>query len=118
MKKLIALFAVTTMASSAAIAGIALSGTASVSYDDNGSLASSTTYDADLTITGTNGGTTVTAAYDMEGASLATTAVDLTSTIGPLTIAADLHDVDEANLNDGTGDPLNDSNDQSRLVLA
>ena len=73
MKKLIALFAVSTLASTSAIAGIALSGTASVSYDDNGSLASSTTHDADLTITGTSGGTTLTASYDMEGASLATT---------------------------------------------
>ena len=44
MKKLIALFAVSTLASTSAIAGIALSGTASVSYDDNGSLAASTTH--------------------------------------------------------------------------
>ena len=48
---------------------IALSGTASVSYDDNGSAASATTYDADLVVTGTNGGTTVTAGYDINGAS-------------------------------------------------
>jgi len=34
MKKLIALFAVTTLASTSAIAGVAISGTASVSYDD------------------------------------------------------------------------------------
>jgi len=113
MKKLIALFAVSTLASTSAIAGIALSGTASVSYDDNGSLASSTTHDADLTITGTSGGTTLTASYDMEGASLATTAVDMTTTIGPISVTADMHDVDETNLNDGDGDPLADSNDQS-----
>jgi len=113
MKKLIALFAVSTLASTSAIAGIALSGSASVSYDDNGSLASSTTHDADLTITGTSGGTTITASYDMEGSSLATTAVDMTTTIGPISVSADMHDVDEANLNDGSGDPLNDSNDQS-----
>ena len=38
MKKLIALFAVTTaLASTGAMASIALSGSASVSYDDNGS---------------------------------------------------------------------------------
>ena len=55
MKKLIALFAASTVASTAAVAGVALSGTASVSYDDNGSSPSSTTYDADLTVTGTDG---------------------------------------------------------------
>mgnify|MGYP000450882339 CR=1 FL=1 len=116
MKKLIALFAVSTLASTSAIAGIALSGTASVSYDDNGSLASSTTHDADLTITGTSGGTTLTASYDMEGASLATTAVDMTTTIGPISVTADMHDVDESNVNDGDGDPLADSNDQSVAI--
>ena len=60
MKKLIALFAVTTLASTGALASIALSGSASVSYDDNGSAASATTYDADLSVVGTAGGTTVT----------------------------------------------------------
>ena len=50
MKKLIALFAASTVASTAAVAGVALSGTASVSYDDNGSAASSTSYDADLVV--------------------------------------------------------------------
>jgi len=113
MKKLIALFAVSTLASTSAIAAIALSGSASVSYDDNGSLASSTTHDADLTFTGTSGGTTLTASYDMEGASLATTAVDMTTTVGPISISADMHDADEDNKNDGSGDDLNDSNDQS-----
>ena len=92
MKKLIALFAASTVASTSAVAGIALSGSASVSYDDNGSSASATTYDADMTVTGTSGGTTLTASYDMEGASMATTAVDLSTTIGMLTIAADMHD--------------------------
>ena len=92
MKKLIALFAVTTMASTAAVAGVALSGTASVTYDDNGTAASATTYDADLTVVGTGGSSTLTAKYDMEGASLATTAVDLATTIGPVTVAADMHD--------------------------
>ena len=93
MKKLIALFAASTVASTAAVAGIALSGTASVSYDDNGSSASATTYDADLTVTGTSGGTTLTYTADLEGsAGPATTATDLTTTIGMLTIAADMHD--------------------------
>ena len=39
MKKLIALFAVSTLASTAAVASVAISGAASVSYDDNGSSA-------------------------------------------------------------------------------
>jgi len=90
MKKLIALFAVSSVASTAAVAGIALSGTASVSYDDNGSSPSATSYDADMTIVGTNGGTTLTATYDMEGTALNTTGVDLATTIGPVTIAADM----------------------------
>ena len=93
MKKLIALFAASTVASTSAVAAIALSGSASVSYDDNGSSASATTYDADLTVTGTSGGTTLTYSADLEGsAGPATTATDLTTTIGMLTIAADMHD--------------------------
>ena len=59
MKKLIALFAVSTVASTSALAGVALSGSASVSYDDNGSGASATTYDADLSVVGTNGATSL-----------------------------------------------------------
>jgi len=95
MKKLIALFAVSStavLASTAAVGSVALSGAASVSYDDNGTSASSTSYDADMTIVGTAGGTTLTASYDMDGSSLATTAVDLATTIGPVTIAADMFD--------------------------
>jgi len=92
MKKLIALFAVSTMASTSAIAGIALSGAASVSYDDNGTDASATTYDADLTVVGTNGATSVTAAFDIDGAAISTTSVDLATKIGPVTIAADMFD--------------------------
>jgi hypothetical protein len=102
MKKLIALFAVSSVASTAAIAGVALSGTASVSYDDNGSgAASSTSYDADLLITGTAGGTTVTAGYDMEGASLSTTSATLATTIGPVTVTADMHNAAETHNDDG-----------------
>ena len=93
MKKLIALFAVTTMASTAAVAGIALSGTASVTYDDNGTAASATTYDADLSIVGTNGGSTVTIGADVNGATnFVITGADLATTIGPVTVAADMHD--------------------------
>jgi len=101
MKKLIALFAVTTMASTSAVAGIALSGAASVTYDDNGSAASGTSYDADITAVGTNGGTTVTWVADIDGSTgPATTAVDMSTTIGPVTIAADMHD--EVSLDDST----------------
>ena len=45
-----------------------------------------------MTIVGTAGGTTLTASYDMDGSSLSTTAVDLSTTIGPVTIAADMFD--------------------------
>ena len=97
MKKLIALFAASTVASTAAVAGIALSGTASVSYDDNGSGAaaanqSATSYDADLSVVGTTGTTTVTVGMDVNGANAAITGADMSTTIGPVTIAADMHD--------------------------
>jgi len=92
MKKLIALFATSAVASTSAIGAIALSGTASVSYDDNGSLASSTSYDADLSIVGTAGGTTLTAGYDMDGTALSTTSAVLATTIGPVTVTADMFD--------------------------
>ena len=92
MKKLIALFAVSAMASTSAMSAIALSGAASVSYDDNGTAASATTYDADLTVTGTAGTTTVTISADVDGASFATSAASMATTIGPVTIAADMHD--------------------------
>ena len=101
MKKLIALFAVSTMASTAAVAGVALSGSASVSYDDNGSTASATTYDADLTIVGTAGTTTLTAGYDMEGSSLATTSAVLATTVGPITVAVDMFDEDDSSTASG-----------------
>jgi hypothetical protein len=104
MKKLIALFAVTTLASTTAIAGVAISGAASVSYDDNGSAtASETTYDADLSFVGTTGGTTVTVGMDVDaGASI--TGVDMSTKIGPMTIAADMFDATEDHNNDGDGD--------------
>ena len=92
MKKLIALFAVTTMASTAAVAGIALSGTASVSYDDNGTLDATKSYDADLSVVGTTGSTTVTIGADVNGASFATSSAVMATTIGPVTVSADLHD--------------------------
>ena len=103
MKKLIALFAVSAVASTSAVAAIALSGTASVSYDDNGSAASATTYDADLLVTGTAGATTVTVGMDVD-AGVSITGVDLATTIGPVTIAADMFNATETFNNDGDGD--------------
>ena len=109
MKKLIALFAVTTLASTSAIAAVAISGSASVSYDDNGSgqLAanqSSTSYDADLSFVGTTGGTTVTIGMDVDGGATVS-GVDMTSKIGPMTISADMHNSTTATQNnDGDGD--------------
>jgi hypothetical protein len=111
MKKLIALFATTAVASTSAMGALALSGTASVAYDDNGTADSTTSYDADLSIVGTAGSTTLTAGYDMEGASLATTGVDLATTIGPMTVTADMHEADEDNNNDGDGDYVTDVGD-------
>jgi len=92
MKKLIALFAVSAMASTSAMAAIALSGTASVSYDDNGSSPSATSYDADLLVTGTAGTTTVTIGADVDGASFATSSASMATTIGPVTVTADMFD--------------------------
>jgi len=116
MKKLIALFAVSAVASTSAVAAIALSGTASVSYDDNGSLASSTTYDADLLVTGTAGATTVTIGMDVDGSGADSTAgnntsqkVSITSstmatTIGPVTVTADMFNETSIGTDDGDGD--------------
>ena len=103
MKKLIALFAVSAMASTSAMSAIALSGTASVSYDDNGSAASATTYDADLLVTGTAGSTTVTVGADVDGATWSTTSASMSTTIGPVTVVADMFDEVSA---DGKGDTL------------
>ena len=116
MKKLIALFATTAVASTSAIGAIALSGTASVTYDDNGSSASATSYDADLLFTGTNGGTTVTVGQDVNGANAATTSAVLTSTIGMLTITADMFDEDTAATTSTGGGQVFDSTDTSVTV--
>ncbi len=114
MKKLIALFAVTTLASTAAMAGVALSGSASVSYDDNGTAASGTSYDADISAVGTNGGTTVTIGMDVNGANAAITGADLATTIGPVTIAADMHD--EVSLSTASGGQTAETTDTSVTV--
>ena len=112
MKKLIALFAVTTLASTSAIAGVAISGSASVSYDDQGASASATSYDADLSFVGTNGSTTLTVGMDVN-ASASITGVDLATEIGPVTIAADMFNAAETNNNDGDGDYRVAQNDTS-----
>jgi len=103
MKKLISLFAVTTMASTSAMAAVALGGSASVSYDDNGSAggaaadgASSTTYDADITLTGTAGATTVNLGWDVDGGTPALNIGSMTTTVGPLSITADFYDEDNS----------------------
>ena len=96
MKKLIALFATTAVASGSAMGAIALSGTASVSYDDNGSAASATSYDADITLTGTAGATTVNLGWDVYGSTPSLNVGSMTSTVGPLSITADFYDEDNS----------------------
>ena len=103
MKKLISLFAVTTVASTSAMAAVALGGSASVSYDDNGSTggagltgASSTSYDADITLTGTAGGTTVNLGWDVDRTNPTLNIGSMTSTIGPLSVAVDFYDEDSS----------------------
>ena len=110
MKKLIALFAVSAVASTSAMAAVAISGTASVSYDDNGSAASVTKYDADLSIVGTSGGTTVTVGMDVDqsdatsGGSPAITGATMATTIGPVTVTADMFN--EASIGTSSGGNL------------
>ena len=112
MKKLIALFAVSAMASTAAVASVALSGTASVSYDDNGSSASATTYDADLSIVGTAGSTTLTYGIDLTTPSTSSTV--MATTIGPITVSADMHD--ETSLSTASGGQTYESTDTGVTV--
>jgi len=100
MKKLIALFAVSAVASTSAVAAIAISGTSSVSYDDNGTAASTTSYDADLLFTGTAGSTTVTVGMDVEQ-SVGVTSSTMATTIGPVTVTADMFD--EVSIGSDTG---------------
>jgi len=109
MKKIIALTAAAVMASSAAMADVAISGVASVTYDDNGTAASATTSAATLTVTGTAGTTTVVAAFGIEDATIVTDSVTMTSALGPITITADLHDevsAVAAGTDDGDGDTI------------
>ena len=103
MKKLIALFAVSAVASTSAMAAVAISGTSSVSYDDNGSAASATSYDADLSFVGTAGGTTVTLGMDVDAGPTMTGAT-MATTIGPVTVSADMFN--EASIGTGSGGNL------------
>ena len=121
MKKLIALFATTAVASTA-MGAIALSGTASVKYDDNGSAAgtagaSATTYDADLTITGTAGSTTFTQSADID-AGYSVTASTLATTVGPVTISADMHNEDDSATVATTGGLTSDSGDNRSVTVS
>ena len=117
MKKLIALFATTAVATGSAMGAIALSGTASVSYDDNGSSASATTYDADMTVTGTAGATTFTQAMDIDS-SIAVTATTLATTIGPLTVSADMYNEDDSATVSSTGGLTSDSGDNRSVTVS
>ena len=116
MKKLIALFATTAVASSA-MGAIALSGSASVSYDDKGSAASATTYDADLTVTGTAGATTFTQSMDID-ASIGVTATTLATTVGPLSVSADMYDEDDSTTVTTTGGRRTDSGDNRSVTVS
>jgi hypothetical protein len=124
MKKLIALFATTAVASSA-MGAIALSGTASVKYDDNGSSPSATTYDADLTIVGTAGSTTYTTSFDIDGGTdsaaaddVALTGATLATTIGPLTVSADMYDEDDSATTSTAGGLTVDSGDNRSVTVS
>jgi len=130
MKKLIALFAVSTVASTAAVAGIAISGAASVSYDDNGSAASATTYDADLAFAGSAGATTVAIGMDVDGGSTAIAAggsaqsgvalsgASMATSIGPLTVAADMFDENDSTTTTTTGGRKIDSGDNRSVTVS
>jgi hypothetical protein len=125
MKKLIALFATTAVASGSAMGAIALSGTASVSYDDNGSSPSATSYDADLSIVGTAGSTTYTTSFDIDGGTdsaagddMSMTGATLATTIGPITISADMYDEDDSATVTTTGGLIADSGDNRSVTVS
>ena len=125
MKKLISLFAVTTMASTSAMAAVALGGSASVSYDDNGSSggagstgASATSYDADITLTGTAGATTVNLGWDVDGSAPSLNVGSMSSTIGPLSIAVDFYDEDNSDaVNDSVYPGMPNGDDDGGVIV-
>jgi hypothetical protein len=125
VKKLIALFATTAVASGSAMGAIALSGTASVSYDDNGSSPSATSYDADLSIVGTAGATSYTTSFDIDGGTdsaagddMSMTGATLATTIGPITISADMYDEDDSATVTTTGGLIADSGDNRSVTVS
>ena len=97
MKKLIALSAAAVLASSAAMASVSLSGTASVTYADNGDLDSDTSTGATLTIAGVNGGTSATATLDLTDGTLHS--VSMSTSIGPVAVEVDMIDEDGVDTN-------------------
>jgi len=109
---------------------IALSGSASVSYDDNGSSESVTKYDADLTIVGTAGATTYTTSMDIDGGTdgsasttvnnkdVSVTGATLATTIGPVTISADMYDENDAATVTSTGGLITDSGDNRSISVS
>jgi len=125
MKKLISLFAVTTMASTSAMAAVALGGSASVSYDDNGSAggaaadgASETTYDADITLTGTAGATTVNLGWDVDGSTPSLNVGSMSTTVGPLTVTADFYDEDNSDaVNDVAMEGMPNGDDDGGVIV-
>jgi hypothetical protein len=122
MKKLIALFATSAVASTSAMGAIALSGSASVSYDDNGSgqavaHQSVTSYDADLTLVGTAGATTFTQTMDIDS-TIAVTGTTLATTVGPLTISADMFNEDDSATVTTTGGLSEDSGDNRSVTVS
>jgi hypothetical protein len=99
MNKLIALSAAAVMASSTAMAGVALTGAASVTYDDMGAAVDSvTSYSASLTIAGTSGATSFTATLNLlqdsgvgsGSARVGVSDVSMSTSIGPVSIAVDM----------------------------
>jgi len=91
------------MASSTAMAGVALTGAASVTYDDMGTADSVTSYAASLTIAGTSGATSFSATINLldgsdagtNNANASVTDVSMSTSIGPVSIAVDMTNDDE-----------------------
>jgi hypothetical protein len=96
MKKLIALSAVALMASSAAIATVSLTGSASVTFDDNGTATNTTTGAASVTISGSNGGSSASASLNLLTGAM--TGAEMSTTIGPVAVAATIDSVGTADV--------------------
>ena len=86
MKKLIALSAAALMASSASIAAVSLSGSASIVFADNGASDNTTTGTASLTISGTNGASSASATLDLVAGGMS--GAEMTTSIGPVAVSA------------------------------